>query len=146
MEDCWEPGLNCAAALPPMYRLILSSVNWKECEFTKSQFLLLLVLETKQEELCMSQAAEYMASSKEQATRAVASLVEKGYLERLPDPDNRTRVLIRLTAQGHAVTSKCFRDARKQSMKRMQASLTEEDRRELDEAFRTIRRIMEKLE
>ena len=51
----------------------------------------------------MKEAASYISSSKEQATRAVAPLVDKGLMERYTDPANRNYVHIQLTDTGRTL-------------------------------------------
>ena len=63
---------------PICQKLVMNSVNLKEPRLTKTQLHILLSLIGKPR-LTMSQLAAYIASSKEQATRAVAPLVAVSY-------------------------------------------------------------------
>ena len=54
----------------------------------------------------MKEAASYISSSKEQATRAVAPLVDKGLMERYTDSANRNYVHIQLTETGRMLVLK----------------------------------------
>mgnify|MGYP000337984022 CR=1 FL=1 len=73
---------------PLCQKVILNTVDFKDHGFTKTQLCILLSL-TAKSPLTMSELATYLASSKEQATRAVAPLVKTGYLERIQDETNR---------------------------------------------------------
>ena len=79
--------------------VVLSCVDRKRFQFTRTQQSILTVL-SMEGETTMKQIAKYIVSSQEQATRAVAPLVDAGYVERRTDPTNRTRVYIRLTDEG----------------------------------------------
>lgn len=84
---------------PMLYKLFLNLIEPKPEHLTRSQLLILLLLMRKQT-LTMSQVAEQLASSKEQTTRAVAPLVEQGYVQRLEDSHNRKLVLVQMTDAG----------------------------------------------
>lgn len=77
----------------------MSDFSKKQFGFTKSQLLVFLALRSC-ESLTMTQTAEHLSSSKEQATRVVSPLVDGGYVERHVDTDNRTKIHIRLTDKG----------------------------------------------
>lgn len=50
-----------------------------------------------------SRLAEHLEVLPSQVSHLLASLEEQGLLERQPDPEDRRRVLLRLTSQGEAV-------------------------------------------
>ena len=85
---------------PAYHRIILDKIEKKSTHITKSQIFILLAL-AGHPFLNMTQIAAYIASSKEQATRAVAPLVEMGYVLREHDTHNRKVVLISLTTKGN---------------------------------------------
>lgn len=84
---------------PRCQKIILNAIDIKHSSLTKTQLYILFALMGKAS-LNMSQIATYIASSHEQATRAVAPLVKEGYVERFFDESNRKLVLIRLTDIG----------------------------------------------
>lgn len=95
-----DPSISALLEMMPMYhKIVLNEIEMKSIHLTKSQFFILLALMSN-ESLNMTQVATYIASSKEQATRAVAPLVEAGYVDRFHDESNRKLVLIRLTPSG----------------------------------------------
>lgn len=88
-------------ALPLCQNLVLNSIDLKTLKLTRTQLFVLFSL-MDNDYLSMSQIAQYLASSKEQATRSVAPLADEGYVERFKDIHNRKHVLIRLTPKGTA--------------------------------------------
>lgn len=54
----------------------------------------------KQQPLNMTQLAEYMLVTRQQLTKIIDSLVEKGLVERGADPENRRHVILRLSDEG----------------------------------------------
>ena len=80
-------------------KIILNSLDIKNLNLTKTQLFILMAL-MRNQSLNMSQISIYIASSQEQATRAVAPLVTSGLLERFYDESNRKLVLVRLTEMG----------------------------------------------
>lgn len=80
-------------------KIILNSLDIKNLKLTKTQLFILMAL-MRNKSLNMSQLSIYIASSQEQATRAVAPLVTSGLLERFYDESNRKLVLVRLTETG----------------------------------------------
>ncbi len=95
--------------LPLVYSLVLTGSRIKDHDITRMQMILLLAL-SRRERLLMSRVAQFMSSSREQATRAVDHLVNAGYVERLPDSSNRTHVFIHLTFKGTELLDRCHRE------------------------------------
>ena len=85
--------------MPMIQKLTFSCWDKEKYPYTRSQLTLIMALLQK-DSMTMKEAASYISSSKEQATRAVAPLVESGLLERYTDPVNRNYVHIRLTEPG----------------------------------------------
>lgn len=133
------------AALPVIQRLIMSSFNMKTFNYTKTQLTIFSVL-SQHESLTMTQIAEYISSSNEQATRAVAPLVDAGYVERFIEPDNRTKVHVRLTPAGEAYIAERTKEYYACLKKRLENSLSPQDRKELAQAVNTIINIMDRVE
>lgn len=114
-------------------KIILNSLDIKNLKLTKTQLFILMAL-MRNKSLNMSQISMAIASSQEQATRAVAPLVNSGVLERFYDENNRKLVLVRLTASGRELI---------QSKKKLLNSnllecfdiLTENEMQELQEAL-----------
>lgn len=94
-----ERDFSLLRLMPMIQKIILSCWDRERYPYTRSQLVLIMALLQK-ESLTMKEAASYISSSKEQATRAVAPLVDKGLMERYTDPVNRNYVHIRLTETG----------------------------------------------
>lgn len=67
--------------------------------FTKGQWMILMTLFSK-DSLSMGELAHMIQCSKEQCTRSVNPLVEKGYVKRSQNPENRRKVIVSLTRTG----------------------------------------------
>ena len=93
----------------------------------------------------MSQLAAYLSFSKEQATRAAAPLVEAGLVERFAQLENRTRVFLRLTADGKNLADELRAQFSSQLKARVSASLSEPEQLELREAAETLVRLLSKI-
>ena len=132
------------AALPLLYRLVLASATPKRLGLTKTQLIILLSL-SHFGTLRMSQIADFISSSKEQATRAVAPLVEEGYVCRSNDPENRTYIEIRLTQAGRAFMDQWHRDLLEQIGERLDRDISDSERAELCQASMSMVRILSKL-
>lgn len=94
-----EHDYSLVRILPMIHSIVLSSWDREKYPYTKSQMIIFIALH-RRETMTMKEAAAYISSSKEQATRAVASLVDHGLVERYIDPANRNFIHIRLTQAG----------------------------------------------
>ncbi len=124
--------------------VVLSCVDRKNYHFTKTQMNIFTILEMEGD-LSMKRIAQFLATSQEQATRTVAPLANAGYVERMTDPSNRTRVYIHLTESGKQV----IKDSRKQLLENLSGklddSLSNEDRKSLCEAASTLVDLLNKI-
>jgi len=119
-------NLDFVSLLPLIYGLVINGSTMKDHDLTRMQMIMLLAL-SRRECLLMSRIAEYMSSSREQATRAVDHLVRDGYVERLPDASNRTHVFIHLTPEGRELVVKCHEEIRERIRRTFDGKLSEED-------------------
>ena len=136
--------LNTLVRIYPFCKRLLLHTSWHTSAFTGTQRLVLLT-SAVQGRLTMTHLAETIACSKEQATRAVAPLVESGYLQRIYDPENRTRVLIEITDQGR----KLLRDqhaASSQFLQQQCSVLTQEEQDQLRSALGTVYRLLGRIQ
>ncbi len=129
--------------LPQLHGLVMSCADLKEHGFTKSQLLVFAAL-AHRGKLNMSRVASYLSSSKEQATRAVAQLVEEGYVYREHNEDNRTMVDIRLTDKGRVLLDGWRTDLLERLAARLDAGLTEAERGELAQSLRRVTELLDK--
>ena len=112
--------------LPILSRIIQTADVHKKYGLTKSQIFIFLVLRYKGS-MTMSEVAQYISSSKEQATRTVASLCDHGLLERYEDSGNRTHVHIKFTAAGEKYMQQLAEQLKTEISKKLTSCLTEED-------------------
>lgn len=122
--------------LPLLHRLVLTPRSHKEYGYTKMQLIIFNALAVHGA-LNMTQIADFIGASKEQATRAVAPMVDAGLVERTVPEENRTRVDIRLTDAGREFLRGYFCDAEARIRSRVDASLTPDERVRLREALDT---------
>ena len=116
--------------LPLIQRLVFSSIDRKEFPYSKSQMTIFTVLSIRKE-LTMKEVAGYLSSSREQATRAIAPLVDAGLIDRFTDPANRVHVYVRLTEAGQNYLTH-LRDLVHQAVgARLEESVTPEESQEL---------------
>lgn len=129
---------------PICQKIIMHSINFHNLEITKTQLCIMLAL-NGHDRLNMTQLSHYIASSKEQTTRAVAPLVKSGYLERSYDDNNRTYVFVKLTDEGREFLH--FQKERFNcELKDKYASLSDDDKKAFSEAVKTSLTILKKLE
>ena len=102
---------------------------------TKTQLALMFVSEAEGP-LAMSALSAKTGISKEQATRAVAPLVEQGFMQRMKDDDNRRLVLASITDQGRDFLERHRRRTDSDIEAQLNA-LTPEDRARLFAAAQT---------
>lgn len=131
--------------LPLINRTAFSVVDLKEFGYTKTQLIICIAL-FRCENLTMSQVARYISSSKEQATRAVAPLVDDGIAERYVDSHNRTRIHIRLTDLGKEEMMKFRSTIFKNIQTLLREKLTQEELVELWQATESMIRLLSKLD
>lgn len=93
--------------------------------------------------LTMGKLAEWLAVSKEQATRAVAPLVRDGLVARSGDESNRRLVLVSVTEQGEECLKRMFEE-RDAVISQSLAALDDDEVRELVAASRTAARLLAK--
>ena len=124
--------------------VVLSCVDRKRFQFTRTQQSILTVL-SMEGETTMKQIAKYIVSSQEQATRAVAPLVDAGYVERRTDPTNRTRVYIRVTDEGRDLLTMYWGFITENLSGKLDASLSDEEKTALCDAATGMIALLEKL-
>ncbi len=139
-----DTSISALLEMMPMYhRLIFNKLEKKPPHVTKTQFFILLAL-MGNDTLNMTQLSVYIASSKEQATRAVAPLVEAGFVERFHDDANRKLVLVRLTSAGQAFLQET-KEQLHQALEHKFSTLPEPDQQELLRSLHSILRILKQL-
>ena len=133
-----------ALLLLPLLSRFLAPEYARQLHLTKTQLLIVTALSYRGS-LNMSQIASYLAFSKEQATRAVAPLAEAGLVERFEQPENRTKVFLRLTPEGASLAAELREQFSEQLRARTEQSLTAHEQQELCQAASTLVRLLSKL-
>lgn len=132
------------SAYPLFQRLILGSFSKKNVLHTKSQIVIMLALRSH-ESLNMTQLAQYLSSSNEQATRAVAPLVDEGLAERTSDTLNRTHVLVHLTDKGREYIARRVDELHTELNSRIEKNLSPDEQAELNRSAISLIRLLEKI-
>ena len=131
--------------LPMLQRIISLTDSHKKFGLTKSQMIILIILHYKAN-MMMGEIAQYISSSKEQATRAVAGLCDNGLVERYELPSNRTRVYIRFTEKGREYRQVICQQLRAELYAKLKTSLSEEDLQKLKQSVQTTVEVLSKVQ
>jgi len=95
--------------------------------------------------LPMSMIGGHMGISKPYMTALVDELIDKGLVERVPDPEDRRVINVRITEAGKAEIKEFMKGARQAIIKNL-SSLDAEDISSLHEMVRNVRDIISKLD
>ncbi len=131
--------------MPLLYKQVMASSAFKTSGFTKTQIIIMSALASRGP-LRMTQVAETLSSSKEQATRAVAPLVKEGLVKRTRYAANRTRVYVDLTEKGSDFMEKSNRAFDRYINEKLARSVTPEEKEELHQAVNVAIRALDKIE
>ena len=145
VADCAGEEVPLLRMLPILQRLIRLTDAHKQYGLTKSQTVVMLALYYR-ESINMSEIAQYISSSKEQATRVVAALCDQGLVERFGLPDNRTHVFIRFTQKGRAFMQQVGQQMRAELARRLNSSLTPEELQTLRQSVQTSVELLSKVQ
>jgi len=129
--------------MPMIQKLTFACWDKEKYPYTRSQLTLIMALLQK-DSLTMKEAASYISSSKEQATRAVAPLVESGLLERYTDQVNRNFVHIQLTESGLQLVREMLTDFYDSINSLLDQSISPEEKQKLRQSMAESIRILQK--
>lgn len=107
IDKFWE-------VVPPLWRQVRSRIHHEAVEnfqITVGQFHVLRHIRAGKD--TVSELAEIVRLSRPAISRTVDSLVEKGLVERTPDPDDRRQIQLALTAAGQALLAELFGEVRR---------------------------------
>ena len=130
--------------IPLTHRLLKLEDALKEFDLTKSQLYIMAALYYRSF-LTMTQVSESISSSKEQATRAVAPLVKKGYIKRFERENDRKHVFIELTDAGRQILEAVRTRAVSGFHKKLDRAVSEEEKQQLIESLHTVISILSKV-
>lgn len=131
--------------VPLVSRIIGISDKAKKYDITKSQLMFMTALYYRGL-LSMTKISEFISSSKEQATRAVAPLVDRGIVKRVEIPENRTRVYIELTEDGKQIMDSLRDECHHDVNERLKACLSDEEFSTLLDSVRTVISLLNKVD
>ena len=96
-----EAARQLLSVLPPLNRLMITELRQEaDDDMTMPQFRVLTYLAEKP--VTLSAIARLRRVSLQAAGELVQSLVERGWIERVPDPNDRRQSMLHLTEQGWA--------------------------------------------
>lgn len=128
---------------PISRKLVFDTFDKKKYNVTRTQQIILLSLSVSGT-LTMSHLASRINTSNEQATRAVAQLVEKGFVNREHDPDNRRVVNISLTDEAQVFLAKMKSEIHDELIK-MFSVVSDEEMQALYESLKNVDTILKKV-
>lgn len=138
----------CISAMYELYplcrKLVFDTFDKQKYGVTRTQQIILLAL-ALEEKLTMSQLASKINTSNEQATRAVAHLVDKGFIERMQDNSNRRIINIRLTDKANEFIKKTKSEIMGDLLDQFNG-VSDEDMEKFHDAIIQIVKILKKVE
>ena len=129
---------------PICRKFLLNTIDIPSMDLTKTQSLILFA-RSGGRSLNMSQLSSYLASSKEQATRAVSPLVKDEYVTRFRSNENRKMVYVKLTEKGNQLILQEKVLVKEYLSKRFE-SLSKEDQELFHQSLSNILTILKKME
>ncbi|ADU22202.1 MarR family transcriptional regulator [Ruminococcus albus] len=125
---------------PLSRKLVFDTFDQKKYHVTRTQQIVLLSLSVCGQ-MNMSQLASKINTSNEQATRAVAQLVDMGFIERNHQPDNRRVVNISLTEKAESFLIKMKADIREDLLD-LFSNVSDEDMKKLYNALIQVNEVL----
>ena len=129
---------------PICQKFLLNTIDIPSMDLTKTQILILFALSGGRS-LNMSQLSSYLASSKEQATRAVSPLVKDEYVTRFRSDENRKMFYVKITDKGNQLILQEKALVKEYLSKRFE-SLSKEDQELFHQSLSNILTILKKME
>ena len=128
---------------PLSRKLVYDTFDKKDYNITRTQQIIMLCLSINST-LTMSQLARKINTSNEQATRAVAQLVEKGFVERAQNPANRRVINISLTERARQFIENT-KDNIRSDLLEMFEDVSDEEMSEFYNALVTVKNVLKKV-
>lgn len=128
---------------PLSRKLAFDTFDKKKYDITRTQQIIMLSL-CIEGTLTMSQLASKINTSNEQATRAVAQLVDKGFVIRMQNPDNRRVINIRLTDEAMRFMEKMKNEILDDILGKF-SSVSDSDMKKMKDALVFINSILKKV-
>ena len=128
---------------PLSRKLVFDTFDKKKYDIIRTQQIIMLSL-CIEGTLTMSQLASKINTSNEQATRAVAQLVDKGFVIRMQNPDNRRVINIRLTDEAMRFMEKMKNEILDDILGKF-SSVSDSDMKKMKDALVFINSILKKV-
>lgn len=128
---------------PLSRKLVFDTFDKKKYDVTRTQQIIMLSLSVSGT-LTMSQLASKINTSNEQATRAVAQLVDKGFIVRMQNPNNRRVINIKLTDKATAFLKKMKTEMLDDLLSKF-SDISEEEMNKLNESLAEVSKILKKV-
>ena len=138
-----EAILSLLELLPSYFQYFNNFTELKEIQITKTQLRILLILSARQS-LSMSQLADHLCISREQATRAVAPLAKRQLIFRNTHDTNRRQLDVSLSNSGIPLLSELKEEYHKRFASSL-SSLSTEERRTFIDSLHNIVTLMQKM-
>lgn len=143
-EDVRVKSIFSLYELYPLSRkLVFDTFDKKKYDITRTQQIIMLSL-SGCTTLTMSQLAEKINTSNEQATRTVAQLVEKGFVARMQNPKNRRIINIALTDEAREFIKRTKNDIKDEMLKRF-STITDEEMEEFYDALIKVESVLRRV-
>lgn len=123
-------------------KVINHNIN-KELDITSQHFHVLLNLKEKGA-LTVTQLANILDICKSNITPVIQKLIDKGYVERNTDENDRRYIFIKLTTEGREFLTK-HKQLTIQALKNKMLDFSEEDLEKLDNALQDFRNVISKI-
>jgi len=137
----------CIAAMYEIYplsrKLVFDTFDKKKYDITRTQQIIMLSLSVSGT-LNMSQLAAKINTSNEQATRAVAQLVDRGFIVRIQNPGNRRVINIRLTEEAQIFLNKMKSEIMDDLINKF-SEIPDEEMEKLYESLRQVSGVLKKV-
>ena len=139
--------IQCIRSMYEIYplsrKLVFDTFDKSKYDITRTQQIIMLSLSLSGV-LTMSQLAAKINTSNEQATRAVAQLVDKGFIIRMQNPRNRRIINIKLTEEANVFLEKMKNDIIDELVTKFSA-LTDDEMKTLYESVLNVSTILKKV-
>ena len=128
---------------PLSRKLVFDTFDKKKYDITRTQQIIMLSLSVCGT-LTMSQLASKINTSNEQATRAVAQLVDKGFIVRMQNPNNRRVINIKLTEKAEAFFEKMKSEILDELLLKF-SSISDEEMEKLNDSLTEVAAVLKKV-
>ena len=139
-----EDAIPLLVMLPLILRVAFSGVRTELSPYTRTQIYVFTILADKGS-LTMKEIASYISVPKERATRVIAPLVDDGLVERYFEPENRSKIHIRLTEKGLELQEHIHALIRRSINEHVNAVLSEDEKDELSRSAFSVIRLIDKV-